>query len=45
MKQKKSSLSVNEFTQMLEKLCATTSSELQQTQVRLEMLRDGDPPG
>lgn len=45
MKQKTSSLSVSEFHQLLERLCASTTSELQQTRVRMEMLRDGEPPG
>jgi hypothetical protein len=44
MKQKASSLSVTEFQQLLERLCASTTTELQQTRARMEVLRD-HPPG
>lgn len=44
MKHHASSMSVTEFQQLLERLCASTTTELQETRARMEVLRD-NPPG
>jgi hypothetical protein len=44
MKHKAPSMSVSEFQQLLERLCASTTTELQQTRARMDVLRD-QPPG